>query len=78
MLVHLVKAIEQGMEVVWPDGQHGRQSDGRVHGVAPANPVPEAEHVRCVDAEFGHPFAVRRDGDKVLRHRRLVSTEAGH
>ena len=34
------------------DGEHRRQADRGVHRVAPADPVPEAEHVGGVDAEL--------------------------
>ena len=40
---------------VGADGDHGGQADGRVHRVAAADPVPEAEHVGGVDAELRRP-----------------------
>ena len=40
-----------------PDGEHGRQADGRVHRIAAADPVPEPEHVGGVDAELRTPSA---------------------
>ena len=46
VLVHRVEAGEHVAEVVGTDGDHRRQADGRVHRVAAADPVPEAEHVR--------------------------------
>src|SRR6185437_5685893 len=49
VLVHLVKSVEHGAEVVGSDGQHGRKADGGIHGIAAADPVPEAEHVGGVD-----------------------------
>ena len=51
VLVHRVEAGEQLGEVVGTDRDHRRQADRRVHRVAAADPVPEAEHVRGVDAE---------------------------
>ncbi len=36
------------------DGEHRRQADRRIHRVAAADPVPEAEHVGGVDAELRH------------------------
>ena len=76
MLVHLVEAVEHGAEVIRADGQHRREADGRVHRIAPADPVPELEHVGGVDAELGHLLGVGRDRDKMLgdrlRHRRPV------
>src|SRR6266542_3140596 len=52
MLVHLVKAVQHGAEVIRPYGKHRREADGRVHGIASADPVPEAEHVGGIDAEL--------------------------
>ena len=51
--------------MVAPDGDHQRQADRRVDGVAPADPLPEAEHVGGVDAEGGDLLGVRADGDEV-------------
>ncbi len=61
-----VEAGEHGAEVVRADGEHGGEADGRVHGVAAADPVPEAEHVGGVDAELGDFFGVGGDGDEVF------------
>ena len=55
VLVHLVEAVEHGAEVLRADGEHRRQADRRVHRVAPADPVPEPEHVGGVDAELRRP-----------------------
>ena len=44
-----------------PDREHRREPDRRVHRVAAADPVPEAERVRRVDAERGHRLEVGRD-----------------
>jgi hypothetical protein len=54
VLVHGVEAGEQVAEAVGPDRQHRRQPDRRVHRVAAADPVPEAEHVGGVDPELRH------------------------
>ena len=59
VLVHLVEAIQQSAEVIRADSTHGRQADRRVHGVAPADPVPELEHVGRIDAEFGDFRGIR-------------------
>ncbi len=66
MLVHLVEAVEHGAEIVRADGQHGREADGRIHGIAAADPIPEAEHVGGVDAELRDLFGIGRDGDEML------------
>ena len=41
-------------------------ADGGVNGVTAADPVPEAERVVRVDAEFGDLLQVGGDGDEVL------------
>ena len=51
------------------DGRHHRQADRRVHRVAAADPVPEAEHVVGVDAEVVDQLLVRRHRDEVLGDR---------
>ena len=63
-----MEAVQHGAEVVWTDGQHGGEADGRVQGVAAADPVPELEHIGGIDAEFGHPFGVGGDRDKMPGH----------
>ncbi len=52
VLVHLVEAAEHGAEIVGTDGQHGGESDGGVHGIAAADPVPKLKHVGGIDAEL--------------------------
>src|SRR4051812_32733485 len=52
VLVHLVKAFQHGPEVFRTDGDHSREPDGRVHGVSPPDPIPEPEHISCVDTEL--------------------------
>ena len=56
VLVHGVEAGQHLVELLRPDRHHRRQADGRVHRVAAADPVPEAEHVGGVDAELRHPL----------------------
>ena len=73
MLVHRVEAGEQLAEGLGADREHRREADRGVHRVAPADPVPEAEHVRGVDAELRDLLRVRGHGDEVLRDRRLVA-----
>src|SRR5262244_2315750 len=36
MLIHLVKSIQHGVEVLWADGSHRGEADSRLHGVASA------------------------------------------
>ena len=75
VLVHLMEAVQHGPEVVRADGQHGGEADGRVQGVASADPVPELEHVGGIDAELRHSLSVRRDRDKMPGHRFFVVPE---
>jgi hypothetical protein len=76
VLVNLVEAAEHRLKIFPSDRQHGRKSDSRIHRVAAANPVPELEHVGCIDAELRHLRRISRDCDEVLGNRRLVSTQA--
>ena len=59
---------EVGEPLAADDGHH-RQADRRVHRIASADPVPEAEHVVGVDAEVVDQLLVRRDRDEMLGHR---------
>ena len=72
MLVHGVGAVEQFIEPLRAEIDHDRQTDRRPQAVAAANPVPEAEHVGGVDPELRDFRLVGRNGDEVLRDRRLV------
>jgi hypothetical protein len=58
----MMKAGGHLPEPVGPNGQHRGRTDGRIHRVAPADPVPEREHVGGVDAKLGHGLFVRRNG----------------
>ena len=69
MLIHLMEAVEHVAKVVRPDGDHRRQTYGRIHRVAAADPIPELEHVRRVDAEFRNLLGVGRDSDEMLGNR---------
>ncbi len=75
MLVHLVEAVQHGSEIIRADGQHRRKADRRIHRVAPADPIPESEHVGRIDAELGHFRRIRRNGDKVLGDRLFIAAE---
>ena len=73
VLVDRMEAGQHPAEALGPDRDHRREADRGVHRVAAADPVPEAEHVRRVDAELGYLVRVRRHRDEVFRHRRFVS-----
>ena len=75
VLVHLVESSQHGAEVLRPDGNHGRKPNRRIHRIAPANPIPEAEHVGGINAELGHLRRVRRNSDEMFRHGFLVALE---
>ena len=76
MLVHLMEAVEHGAEMFGADGDHRREPDRRVHRVAPADPVPEREHVGGVDAELRHLLGVGRDGDEMLGDRGVMCSKS--
>ena len=80
VLVHLVESVEHCAEVLGADREHGRKTDGRIHRIAAADPVPEAEHVGGIDAELRYFAGIRRHSDEVLRdrtiHRRRASRAA--
>ena len=75
VLVHLVEAVQHGAEIVRADGQHRRETDRRIHRVAPADPIPEPEHVGGIDAELRHFGRVRRNRDKMLGDGLFVAAE---
>src|SRR5208282_1807751 len=72
MLINLMEAVQHRMEVVRSDGQHRREADRRIHRIATANPVPETEHVRGIDAELRDLRSVGRYGYKMLGDRPLI------
>src|SRR5262249_53221599 len=68
VLVHLVKTVQHGAEVVGTDGKHCRKADRRIHRVAPSNPFPDPEILGGVDSDLRYSPRVRRAREKVLRH----------
>ena len=75
VLVHLMKAIQHGAKILRADRKHRREADGRIHRIAPADPIPEAEHVVGIDAELRHFSRVRRHRNKMLGDRLFVAAE---
>ena len=73
VFVHRVKPFQHGAKLRRPDGEHQRQANRRVHRIAPADPVPEAEHVGWGDAELRDPLGVGRYGHEVPGHSALVA-----
>jgi hypothetical protein len=47
-------------------GDHQREADGRVDAVTTADPVPELEHVRRIDAECPNLVGVGGDRDEMI------------
>src|ERR1051325_1581438 len=58
MSIQLMETREHGAEIFRSDRDHSGQSDCRVDRVATADPIPEFEHVRGVDAELRHSLTV--------------------
>ena len=73
VLVHLPRAVQQCREGRHADVQGNRQTDRRPQGIAPADPVPEAEHVLRVDAELGHPAGIGGHRHEVARNVLLLT-----
>ena len=59
VLVDLVAAAEEFVEAVRSDGDREREPDARPDRIAAADPVPEAEHPRRLDAELSHLVELR-------------------
>ncbi len=51
MLVHLIGAAQERLEIVVSYGNRHRQADGRPHRITPADPVPEPEDAIFAYAE---------------------------
>ena len=64
MSVHRLRPGDQRADVRRADRHHGRKSDRRIHGITAADQVPEAEHVRAVNADFDHILR----GESKMRH----------
>src|SRR5215468_9854511 len=59
MLVHLMKPVEHGAEVIRTNSDHRRKTNRGIHRVAAADPIPESEHIGGIDTELGHFRRVR-------------------
>ena len=68
VLVDRPESGEHLAERVGTDCDHEGQPDGGVHRVAPADPIPEAEHVVGVDPERCDLGGVGRHGNEVGCH----------
>ena len=72
MLVDVVPAVQEFHKIDRPDGDGERQADARPDRVAPAHPIPEAEHLFLLYAELMHLRQRRRDGGEMIADRRLA------
>ncbi len=72
VLIHFVGAGEQLAKPLVADGQGDGQPDGGPQGVAPADPVPETEHVVGVDAEGRDPLGIGGNCHEVVGDRRFI------
>ena len=77
MFIHLVASVQQVSEVLRANGQHRRKTNGRSHRVAPADPVPELEHVRRIDPEFGYFLRICRNRDEMFCNGLFVLPKTG-
>ncbi len=67
MLVHIMPAAQEILELVGPDRDRQTQADRRPHRIAPADPVPEAEDAIRADAEGGDPLKMGGHGGEMVR-----------
>ena len=77
VLVHRAETGEEVLETIRTDREGEGGADRRIHGVATADPAPEAEGVVRIDAELGDLVQSGRDGDEVLRDRLLLPRLVG-
>ena len=66
VLVDLMEAVQELLETCRAEDHGEGGADSGIHGVAAADPVPEAEGVGRVDAELLDLLQVGGDGDEVL------------
>ena len=72
MLVHRVRSGEEIPEAPGANGQHQRQANRRPEGVAPADPIPEAEDALGRDPEGRRLLQRRGDRAEMRLHGRLA------
>ena len=72
MFVHVVAAGQELLEALGADGDGERQADARPDRIAPADPIPEAEHPRAVYAELAHLLQIGRHRDEMVADRALA------
>ena len=72
MFVHRVEPGQHPAEIVRPYRQHQRQANGRVLGIAPADPIPELKHISRIYAELADLLGVSRNRHEMPGHRFVV------
>ena len=73
MLVELVRAREQPVEILRADRQRDRQPDSRPERIASPDPVPDREPLVRRNPEIVHRPAVGRDGDALRGNGRIAA-----
>src|SRR5262249_51454029 len=73
MFVHLMETIQHGAEIIRADRNHCRRPNARTQRIAPADPVPEPEHIGCINAELRHFRRICGYCNKVLSDRLFVA-----
>ena len=68
MAIHIVAALQEGVEILGPDGQHDRKANRPPHGIAPADPIGKTEHVIRVDSEGAGLVGGRAERGELTPH----------
>lgn len=69
MLIHRIGAFKHPFKILKSDRDGNNQADGRPHGIASADKIPEFKHVFGINAELLHLFCIRRQRHKMLGNR---------
>ena len=66
--IHLVVALEKLLVIVAANRDHKRKTDCGRKRIAPADPIPEAEHILDINTKLGNLVRRSRKRHKVLRY----------
>ena len=66
VIIHGVCTFKQLDVVIVTNSQNNGQTDGQPQRITAAYPVPEAEHVSCVDAKGRNRFSIGRNCHKMF------------
>ena len=69
MLIHRIGAFKHPFKILKSNRDGNNQADGRPHGIASADKIPEFKHVFGINAELLHLFCIRRQRHKMLGNR---------